>query len=38
MFGLPDRVDWKECVEGERREKEEADEFKKAFNDFDPFP
>ncbi|KIM33244.1 hypothetical protein M408DRAFT_14068 [Serendipita vermifera MAFF 305830] len=36
-FGLPDRVDWKNCVEGEAKEKKEAEDFKAAFQSFDPF-
>jgi hypothetical protein len=36
-FGLPDRVDWKNCVEGEQAEKKEAEDFKAAFRSFDPF-
>lgn len=30
LFGVPDRVDWKSCVESEEREKEEAEQFKSA--------
>lgn len=37
VFGLPDRVDWKNCVESEEHEKQEAEEFKAAFRPFDPF-
>jgi hypothetical protein len=37
VFGLPDRVDWKNCIEGEQTERQEAEQFKAAFRSFDPF-
>ncbi|KAG8812364.1 hypothetical protein FRC17_002060 [Serendipita sp. 399] len=37
LFGLPERVDWKSCVESEQTETAQAEEFKTAFRAFDPF-
>ncbi|KAG9050584.1 hypothetical protein FS842_011347 [Serendipita sp. 407] len=37
LFGLPDRVDWKNCAESEQTETAQAEQFKAAFRAFDPF-
>ena len=36
LLGMPERFDWKECVQGEGEDSEDAQRFKEAFKPFDP--
>ncbi|PVG04244.1 hypothetical protein CPB86DRAFT_747588 [Serendipita vermifera] len=37
VFGVPDRIDWNNCVESESQEKRQAGDFKAEFKRYDPF-
>lgn len=36
LLGMPERFDWKDCVQSEDQDKEDAQRFKEAFKPFDP--
>ena len=36
LLGMPERFDWKECVQSDDEDREDAQRFKEAFKAFDP--
>ena len=36
LLGMPERFDWKECVQSEADDREDVEQFKIAFSVFDP--
>ena len=36
LLGIPERFDWKECIQSEADDRADAESFKQAFAQFDP--
>ena len=36
LLSIPERFDWKECVQSDDEDREDAQRFKEAFKAFDP--